>query len=339
MRRFLSFALALTLLLGCGAAYAAPAEETGYIVELIPGAVMPLALEEGITSLGGGFLAVEDKETLAQLAAAGLVAHVEKDVPVYLHTTNDPYYSNSAQQNYQWHLDAVNAPAAWARDIDLSGVTVAVVDSGVIPAHEDLANILPGVDFSGDVYSENTRDTMGHGTAVTGIIAAVRDNGKGVAGAAYGVNILPLKVFSSANKTDLSCIIQAIDYAIEKDVDVINISAGSEDNSYALEAVIKRAVREGIIVVASGGNGGTAPVYPAALENVVGVSFVDKNLNIHEKSSRSEAIFVTAPGVFITTLSHESYSRYSVHSVLPPPIWAMRAMMSATATALWILLP
>ncbi len=302
------------MLLGCGAAYAAPAEETGYIVELTPGAVMPLAEGKGVTRLGGGFQAVEDEETLAWLTAAGLVAHVEEDTPVYLHTTSDPYYSNPARMYYQWYLDAVRAPAAWARNIDLSGVTVAVVDSGVIAAHEDLENVLPGLDFSGDVYSENTRDNMGHGTAVTGVIAAIRDNGLGVAGVAHGVSILPLKVFSSENKTDLSNIVQAIHYAVEQGVDVINISAGGEDYSYALQSAVDSAVEAGCIVVASGGNGGTAYMYPAALDNVVGVSFLDKTLSVHENATRNEGIFVSAPGMEITSLGNAGYSRYSVNT-------------------------
>lgn len=314
MKKFFAFFVSLALLLGCGAAYAAPAAETGYIVELVPGAVMPLSETEGVTRLGGGFLAVEDAAALAELAAAGLVAHVEEDAPMYLLTTNDPYYSDPGQLYYQWYLDAVHAYAAWEKEVDLSRITVAVVDSGIIAAHEDMENVLTGVDFTSEVYSENTRDNMGHGTAVAGIIAAVRGNGLGIAGIAHGVRILPLKVFSNENKTDLSLVVGAIHYAVDQDVDVINLSVGGEDYSYALEAAVDRAVDAGIIVVASAGNGGTALMYPAALDNVVGVGFVDAKLEVSGSSTRNESVFVSAPGEQLTSLGSVGYSRYCINS-------------------------
>ena len=117
-----------------------------------------------------------------------------RNARVYLSTTpNDTCFSS------QWHLDDgddvdIDAPAAWDRSTGSSSVTVAVIDTGVEDDHEDLAdNLLTGynvIDLSSDVEDTSPHS---HGTAVTGIIAAIGNNGKGVAGVTWNTKILPIK--------------------------------------------------------------------------------------------------------------------------------------------------
>ena len=127
------------------------------------------------------------------LAAGAQVLSVETDVPVGTMATageNDPMRSQ------QWALNQTSFEQAWSATRG-AGVTVAVIDTGVDAAHQDLGSVvLPGID-----YIEPTRDGRydpdGHGTHVAGIIAARVNNGRGIAGAAPGVHILPVRVLDA----------------------------------------------------------------------------------------------------------------------------------------------
>src|SRR4051794_41295580 len=92
----------------------------------------------------------------------------------------------------QWGLDMIQADAAHSTSTG-SGVVVAVIDTGVLASHEDLAGrLLPGHDF---VQNDDTpQDENGHGTHVTGIVAADAGNGKGIEGVAPGAQVMPIRV-------------------------------------------------------------------------------------------------------------------------------------------------
>src|SRR5207237_47786 len=99
----------------------------------------------------------------------------------------------------QWQLQALNAPAAWRLALG-TGVTVAVLDSGVDAAHPDLAGrVLPGADFV-DGSTDGRVDFVGHGTTVAGLIAGRNDDGAGVVGVAPEAKILPVRVLDGANR-------------------------------------------------------------------------------------------------------------------------------------------
>lgn len=103
--------------------------------------------------------------------------------------TNDPYAGS------EWHLAKIGAPAAWD-STQGSGVTIAILDSGVDGSHPDLAaNMVAGW----NVYdnNSNTADVYGHGTAVAGTAAAVSNNGTGVASVAGGAKIMPIRISDS----------------------------------------------------------------------------------------------------------------------------------------------
>lgn len=165
-------------------------------------------------------------------------------------------------------LAQINAQDAYARDATGSGVIVAVVDTGVTATHPDLAaNMDPN--STTIVAGTTNTDYIGHGTAVAGVIAAVKDD-VGMHGVAYDATILSVRV------DDCDCpgsvmwddnIAAGIDYAIDNGAKVINLSIGGPGGvSTALFNALVRASNLGIAVVASAGNDGlTQPDYPAAL--------------------------------------------------------------------------
>src|SRR5437870_5949051 len=127
-------------------------------------------------------------------------------------------------RSQQWGLDMIEADAAHQVTTG-AGAVVAVVDSGVYAAHPDLAGrLLPGHDF---VDNDSTpQDDNGHGTHVTGIIAADAGNGVGIEGVAPGATILPLRALDADGNGTSTDIAHAIDYAVAHGAQVINLSLG-----------------------------------------------------------------------------------------------------------------
>src|SRR3954454_21400218 len=126
----------------------------------------------------------------------------------------------------QWGLDMIQADAAHATSTG-SGAVVAVIDTGVFASHEDIAGrLLPGRDFVQQPNDDTPQDENGHGTHVTGIIAADENNGKGIEGVAPGVKVLPIRVLDASGSGDGDTVAKGIDYAVDQHVDVINLSLG-----------------------------------------------------------------------------------------------------------------
>lgn len=225
-----------------------------------------------------------DADVLTAVADAERDPHVEYAQPNYLakvnFTPNDPYFSSSGswEQNYAdlWSLERINAPAAWDQTQG-EGVLVAVVDSGLDFTHPDVAaNVWHnpgevasnGIDDDGNGYIDDVSgwafdsatpdatDLYGHGTHVSGIIAAVGDNGVGVVGVAPKAKLLPLRAFMYGYGA-MSWLSEAIVYAAQNGAQVINNSwscvTACPSNPLAEEA-IDIAVGLGSTVVFSAGN-------------------------------------------------------------------------------------
>src|SRR3954453_22655626 len=123
----------------------------------------------------------------------------------------------------QWGLDMIQADAAHATSTG-SGVVVAVIDTGVLASHEDLAGrLVAGRDFVQQPNDDTPQDENGHGTHVTGIVAADANNGKGIEGAAPGAQVMPIRVLDADGTGDVDTVAKGIDYAVAHHVDVINM--------------------------------------------------------------------------------------------------------------------
>jgi thermitase len=236
------------------------------------------------------------------------------------------------------HDADMDVPEAW----DLStgaGRVVAVVDTGVDPAHEDLGGrVLPGWDFvDNDPYAS---DEIGHGTHVAGTIAATRDNGMGVAGVAPDARILPIRVLNADGFGYVSDVIQGYDYAADRGARVVNASLGSETPSLAEETAIE-AHPEVTFVVAAG-NGGDDELgddnddpgeaeYPCAYDslNVVCVGASRHDDTAAGFSNYGETtVDVFAPGYgIVATFPGDAYAWGDGTSMATPHVAAEAALL------------
>lgn len=253
-----------------------------------------------MSQLGVRVLQVPEKAEARVIAALSNNPNFEFAEPDYIATIdltpNDPYYSS-----YQWHLPKVGAPTAWDATTGSAGVTIAVVDSGVQANHPDLVGrVLAGYDFVNN--DADPADDNGHGTAVAGVAAAKGNEGVGVAGAAWDVSVLPVKVMNSSGSGSYSAIASGITYAADRGAKIINLSLGGSASSSTLQNAVAYAWSKGCLVVAAAGNNasGTA-VYPAAYPNVVAVSATTQADTLASFSSYGSSVDLSAPGENITT--------------------------------------
>lgn len=190
-----------------------------------------------------------------------------------------------------------------------AGVTVAVIDSGVDADHPQLKGaVLPGKDLLAR-GGDGTADCNGHGTLVAGLIAGRRKDAIPFVGLAPEVKILPVRVLPDMNRLLPGAeedaarrrIVQAIDFAVARKVQVINLSLTTSSDE-GMKAAVQRAVAANIVVVAAVGNEGEkAPgqVYPAAYDGVIGVAGIDRDGAHVASSSVGTYVDIAAPGALI----------------------------------------
>ena len=254
------------------------------------------------------------------LAGDPRVDLVEEAVPRHVFgVPNDPRFPE------QWGLAKIRATAAWDALSGKRVAKVAVIDTGVDVDHQDLAPNLDLTDAWDFILDEPyPLDLNGHGTHVAGIIAAVTNNGLGVAGATgnEGVKIIPFKAAYYDGIVDLWAAVLAIERATELGVDVINLSFGGPYSEVEAQA-IAAAQEKGIVVVAAAGNysleeGEVNPgvQYPAALPGVIAVAATDENDQPASFSVYGDKVALAAPGVDIlsTFPSQSPEGPYAVES-------------------------
>ncbi len=188
-----------------------------------------------------------------------------------------------------------------------AGVTVAIIDSQVDAAHPDLAGSIAG---QFDAVAADRPDQ--HGTAMTGAIAAHNK----LLGVAPGVRILAIHAFSpdarNPEQATTQNIVAGIDWAIHNGAGVINMSfAGPYDP--ILQAALNKAHENGIVLIAAAGNLGpqSPPLYPAADENVIAVTAVDKDDRLLPEASQGPHIALAAPGVHVADVAPQGTYGYT----------------------------
>ena len=226
------------------------------------------------------------RAAVAVLAASALLAGVAA-------ASNDRYFDE------QWGLHRIEGPAAWAAGNSGAGITVAVVDTGVDFAHEDLAGHSAGsFDCMGPSCVPGGADNTGHGTEVAGVVAATAGNGKGIAGTAPSASIVSVKVLDGPLGSGSSAdVIRGINYAAGLgNVSIINLSLGEllgilSDQHF--HAAVAGAHNAGKLVVASACNDtGNPTSFNRATALVVGASD-----NADRRASYSSTGYeVLAPG-------------------------------------------
>jgi len=223
--------------------------------------------------------------------------------------TLSAYYPNDTYSSV-YELELIGMHEAWEYGFGKREVIVAVVDSGVDRDHEDLqgANILSGYDYENGQSIVN-EDVTGHGTKVTGIIAATGNNGKGCCGIAPECTVLPIKITNGEGKVYTSDFIDSLYFAADCGADVINMSLGSYEKLESEEKAIKYANSKGCILVAASGNEGNhkdyagMKCYPASYDGVISVGAVDESGNSCVFSQYNDAVDISAPGSGLSLLS------------------------------------
>lgn len=201
----------------------------------------------------------------------------------------------------------VDAAEAWGRTTG-AGVRVAVLDSGVASDNPDIApKVVARANFSGASTGE---DNYGHGTHVSGTVAATSENTIGVAGVCPGCSILDGKVLNDSGVGSSSGLANGINWAVNSGAKVINMSLGVRA-SRTLETAVNNAWTKGAVLVAAAGNGGNqTKIYPAGYANVIAVAATD---NFDAKASFSTYgaswVDIAAPGVnvYSTFPNHKFY--------------------------------
>lgn len=273
-----------------------------------------------------------ERAVLARLKNNPHVKSAEQDrlVPSTL-AVNDPYIGSA------WHIGKIGASAAW----DLtqgSGVTVAILDSGIEAAHPDLApNLVAGY----NVYDGNTNlaDVCGHGTSVAGAAAAVNNNALGVAGIAGRSRIMPVRV-AYKKATDGGCyaaystVANGLIWAADNGARIANVSYGGVAGSSSVTSAANYMKSKGGLVFVSSGNTGSDQGYaPNSAMIVVGATTSSDT----RASWSSYGSFVTlaAPGSGIwTTRLGNSYAAVNGTSYASPVAAGVAALMMAAAPTL-----
>lgn len=300
--------------------------------------------------------------------------------------SDDPYYKSktisSAYDDLWWHK-TVHAEEAWKLSTG-RGVTVAVVDTGVDLGHEDLYNKAfinsgevdgNGIDDDGNGFVDDVsgwdfanrdnlaKDDHGHGTHVAGIIGALANNQKGIAGIASDSKILAVKVLNSQGSGTFAQVAEGVRYAAMMGAQVINMSLGAAftmalnvikslypDFYQTYIAPFQQAVQfarsKGAVVIVAAGNSNidVARTMPGGFEEVISVAATTASDGRASFSNWGSGLDFSAPGVDILSLRASgtsmgtaaglSYTRASGTSMAAPIVSGVAALLLAQDSSL-----
>jgi subtilisin family serine protease len=242
---------------------------------------------------------------------------------------NDTWYGN------QWHHNNtgqsggtagadIQSQSGWDASRGSASVTVAVLDTGITSAHPEFAGrIVAGFDCVNE--DSNPEDDQGHGTLVTGLLAANADNGFSAAGVDHFCKIMPIKVLNASNSGTVADLIQGIGIASANAADVLSMSL----INYPLGALLNDALRDakeaGAILVACAGNGGIGDADvsgPGASTHTISIGATDHNDVRASYSGTGDALEYVAPGHNVRTVvlnpGLDSVSNFSGCSAATP---------------------
>lgn len=240
---------------------------------------------------------------------------------------NDPGYK------YEWDISYTEADKAWPLIKQKREIKVAVLDTGVDYTHPDLKNrVLKSIGYNFVDNNSDTMDDNGHGTHVSGIIAANANDNIGIAGidGTLDVKIIPIKVLDSNGEGDINDIVKGIKYAADNGADIINLSFGANEKSKLIAEAISYAKGKGAFVVAAAGNDNEESdnISPAG-DGAFTVAAMSYNYKKASFSDYGSCIKVSAPGVEILSTVPGGYEAWDGTSMAAPVATGIAAMVKA----------
>jgi subtilisin family serine protease len=242
---------------------------------------------------------------------------------------------NKIQQKeiIDYGVKMVGAPLEWI-ETKAKNIKVGIIDTGIEATHEDLEGaVVENVDFTGE-NKKNPVDENGHGTHVAGIIAA-RENGVGVIGVAPLCSLYIAKAFDKDGNAQPFSVIKALEWMIQKNVDVINMSFSARTTTKQYDEVIKKVYDKGITMVCAAGNegGGRDTIgYPAKYDQCIAVTAVDIDKKRADFSSQGRKAEVCAAGKNIySCYLNNTYATLSGTSMATPIITGAVALLQSKA--------
>lgn len=283
-------------------------------------------------------------------AAIGLLRAreaIEYAEPDYIaHATlipNDPEWIS------QWALSKINAPTAWDATQGADTTIIALIDSGIAPAHQDMNGKLwrnddiadNGVDddqngkiddTNGWNFVEETNniaDPNGHGTQVAGVAGAIGNNGLGIAGLCWQCSLMPVVAMQVSDVANYSTVAEAVLYAAANGAAVINLSLGGYADSSMLREAIAEAATTAVIVAAAGNDDDATPFYPAAYPEVIAVAATDTADQKTVFSNYGAWVDIAAPGTEVLTTAPNGYTAPSGTSVATPLVAGVAGLLKS----------
>ena len=319
-----------------------------YVVGIEPGADLSVATDvatEVMNTLdfeatGSAVVGRFDQGTVESLRNSGAVRYVEENgrMEAYGAVPDSTGVAPDIDDDIPYGIDLTGASDAIGDGITGSGTTIAIVDTGIDPDHETLAENVVGGYATEEAACGDCEvpwdDDEGHGTHVAGTAAAAQ-NGVGVVGVAPEADLLGVKVLGGDGSGSFAEVAEGIEWSVDNGADVINLSLGGPESDVVGDA-IEYAEANGVVPVAAAGNSGPCSDcvgYPAAEPGAIAVSSTDESDSLSFFSSTGPEVDIAAPGSGVeSTLPGDDYGSLSGTSMASPHVAGAAASVLSVGT-------
>ncbi|TKJ44299.1 hypothetical protein CEE36_00735 [candidate division TA06 bacterium B3_TA06] len=312
--------------------YPNPSEEVLELFGCYYIVTFPEELQEVQDSLVEELEGLEGVEYVDSIPTREVEPDIEEETESYFFmpdSFSEPYTPNDPLYNQQWNMRITKTNWAWNVST-ADGVKVGIIDTGIDTDHEDLVDNI-NFEFSYNFYNNNINieDGNGHGTHVSGIAGAKIDNNKGIAGVAGNCLIIPLRVSNNSGAIKTSWVINAVYYAADNNIPIINISLGSYNFSEEYKTATDYAWENGVFLCAVAGNENTNDkLYPAAYEHVMSIGATTSSDSRWSKSNYGSSVDIYAPGANVLTTEEDgTYATHSGTSDATPHVAGLAALI------------
>lgn len=259
------------------------------------------------------------------------VADILDDPKITLISPSSKRYSPSKTKVLEnWGIKKIQANEAW-KITKGTGIKVAFLDTGASLNHPDLREAIKG---GINILNPNSlpKDDNGHGTHVAGIIGA-RLNDFGVTGVAPESHLYAVKTFDSKGEANLSDIAQGLEWCLDQEIKLVNLSFGLPKDHRLLRSMVKKAASAGLIMVCAAGNEGRegledSVLYPARYSETIAVSASTQDDGFADFSSKGAEVDYIAPGTdILSTAPKGRYDTKSGTSFAAPHVTGVLALL------------